>query len=93
LYQDARSRHALDALKKLTEPLTQVIRDGQHQTIPSSELVPGDIFIVEEGNLIPADGTILQANDCSVNESILTGESFTVTKSVSDNDERNDELY
>ncbi|MBL7770770.1 MAG: cation-translocating P-type ATPase [Flavipsychrobacter sp.] len=93
LYQDARSRHALDALKKLTEPLTQVIRDGQHQNIPSSELVPGDIFIVEEGNLIPADGIILQANDCSVNESILTGESFTVTKSVSDSDELNDELY
>ncbi len=93
LYQDARSRHALDALKKLTEPLTQVIRDGQHQNIPSSELVPGDIFIVEEGNLIPADGIILQANDCSVNESILTGEAFTVSKSVSDSDELNDELY
>jgi Ca2+-transporting ATPase len=82
LYQDARSRHALDALKKLTQPLTQVIRDGRRQTIPSSELVPGDVFIVEEGNLIPADGTILQANDCSVNESILTGESFTVSKSA-----------
>lgn len=93
LYQDARSRHALDALKKLTEPLTQVIRDGQHQTIPSSELVPGDIFIVEEGNLIPADGIILQANDCSVNESILTGESFTVSKSVDSNGDHNNKLY
>ncbi|WP_290793930.1 cation-translocating P-type ATPase [Flavihumibacter sp. UBA7668] len=82
IYQDARSRHALDALKKLTEPVARVIRAGTEINIPSRELVPGDLFIVEEGGLIPADGKIIQANDCSVNESILTGESFTVSKEV-----------
>ncbi len=90
LYQDARSRHALEALNKLTEPLTQVIRDGIHQSIPSRELVPGDIIIVEEGNLIPADGQILKANDFTVNESILTGESFGVTKSAESTEENNE---
>lgn len=92
LYQDARSRHALEALNKLTEPLTQVIRDGIHQSIPSRELVPGDIIIVEEGNLIPADGQILKANDFTVNESILTGESFGVTKSA-ESTEGNNEVF
>ncbi len=82
LYQDARSRHALDALKKLTQPVARVIRDGMEIDLPSRELVPGDYFIVEEGGVIPADGQILQSNDCSVNESILTGESFTVSKEV-----------
>lgn len=92
LYQDARSRHALEALNKLTEPLIQVIRDGIHQSIPSRELVPGDIIIVEEGNLIPADGQILKANDFTVNESILTGESFGVTKSA-ESTEGNNEVF
>jgi Ca2+-transporting ATPase len=82
LYQDARSRHALDALKKLTEPVARVIRERKELYIPSRELVPGDVFIVEEGGLIPADGQILQANDCYVNEAILTGESFAVAKEM-----------
>ena len=78
LYQETRSRNALQALKKLTQPNSKVIREGQAREIPSEEIVPGDLIVVEEGNFIPADARIVQSNDFSVNESILTGESFAV---------------
>ncbi|MBZ5855966.1 cation-translocating P-type ATPase [Flavihumibacter profundi] len=80
IYQDARSRNALDALKKLTKPNAYVIREGEKMGIPLEDIVMGDIMIVEEGSSIPADGTIIQSNDFAVNESILTGESFPVIK-------------
>lgn len=80
IYQDNRSRNALEALKKLTQPTAWVIRDGVKTTIPLEEIVVGDIMVVEEGSIIPADGVIIQANDFFVNESILTGESFPVAK-------------
>jgi Ca2+-transporting ATPase len=81
IFQENRAKNALNALKKLTQPQSTVIRNGIQITIASEELVPGDLLVLEEGQLIPADGQILQANDFSVNESILTGESFQVSKS------------
>ncbi len=86
LYQDARSRNALAALKALTEPGCNAIRNGVTVEIKTEELVIGDYMVVEEGTLIPADGIIEQANDFSVNESILTGESLAVLKSESSED-------
>lgn len=80
LYQDVRSSKALEALKTFTEPKTKVIRRGIEQCIASEELVPGDIILLEEGNQVPADAEIIQENDLSVNESILTGESMPVEK-------------
>ncbi len=80
LYQDIRSTKALQALKKYTEPEVTVIRDSISKNIPSEDLVPGDVVIIEEGNNVPADATILQENDLSVNESIITGESLPVEK-------------
>lgn len=80
-YQENRSKKALEELKKLNEPLTRVLRDGADQFIPTEELVVGDFCIVEEGKTINADGKILHSNDFSVNESALTGESFSVYKS------------
>lgn len=80
LYQDSRSRNALDKLKNLTQPNCKVIRDSKIQEIKSEDLVIGDNLMVEEGTLITADGTIIHSNDFSVNESILTGESFVVYK-------------
>jgi len=80
LYQDSKSRMALEKLKKLTQANSQVIRNGTVIEIPSVELVVGDSLMVEEGNTIPADGTIVHSNDFSVNESILTGESLSVFK-------------
>ncbi len=89
IYQEMKSSLALAALKKFTEPKVKVIRDGKEQIILSEDLVPGDVIVLEEGNRIPADATVLQQNDFSVNESILTGESVPVEKS----DIANNELY
>ncbi len=80
LYQDSRSRNALEKLKDLTQPYCKVIRGGEIREIPSSEIVLGDSLVVEEGMAIAADATIVHANDFSVNESILTGESMPVAK-------------
>ena len=80
LYQDSRSRDALEKLKNFTQPTCKVIRDGEIIEISSEELVLGDSLVIEEGTLIAADGIIVRSNDFSVNESILTGESLSVEK-------------
>lgn len=82
-YQEARSKKALESLQKLTQPTSKAIRNGKQQEIKREEIVVGDVLVVEEGSSIPADGTILHANDFSVNESILTGESMPVSKTAS----------
>lgn len=79
-YQDNRSKKALEELEKLNEPLSVVIRDAQVVKIPTREIVVGDLCITEEGRMINADGVIVHSNDFSVNESSLTGESFSVFK-------------
>jgi Ca2+-transporting ATPase len=86
LYQDSRSRNALEKLKNFTEPRAKVVRDGQTIEINTDELVVDDCMVVEEGSSIPADGCIIQSNDFSVNESILTGESFAVFKDATKED-------
>lgn len=80
LYQDQRSRNALEKLKVFTQPSCKVIRGGEVRLLKGEELVMGDVVIVEEGNSIVADGQVLQSHDFSVNESILTGESLAVYK-------------
>lgn len=80
LYQDARSKNALEKLKDLSQPNCKVIRNDEIVEIKSEDLVVGDSLIVEEGTSVTADGTIVHSNDFSVNESILTGESFAVFK-------------
>ena len=86
LYQDSRSRNALAALKKLTQPHSKVLRNGETVEINSADIVIDDLLVVEEGTAISADGIIVQSNDFSVNESILTGESLSVFKSATDDD-------
>jgi Ca2+-transporting ATPase len=87
LYQESRSSKALASLKALTQPICKVIRNGMTEAVNREEVVVGDVMIVEEGNTIPADGIIIHSNDFSVNESILTGESFSVSKNQNDNKE------
>ncbi|MGR3857855.1 cation-translocating P-type ATPase [Chryseobacterium indologenes] len=87
-YQDNRSKKALEELEKLNEPLSKVIRDSKIIDIPTFEIAVGDLCITEEGNLINADGTIVHSNDFSVNESSLTGESFSVFKDSRSEDNR-----
>jgi Ca2+-transporting ATPase len=84
LYQDSKSRNALAALKMLTQPRCKVIRNGNTVEIKSEDIVINDIMLVEEGTTIPADGVIIQSNDFSVDESILTGESLSVFKYAAD---------
>ena len=80
LFQDSRSRRALDKLREFTRPTAKVIRNGRITEIKSEDLVVGDSLLVEEGTLVSADGEIVRAHDFSVNESILTGESMAVAK-------------
>ena len=83
-YQNSRSRNAIEKLKEFSKPNCKVIRNGETISIKTEELVVGDNLLVEEGTYIAADATIIQANDFSVNESILTGESFAVVKQNTD---------
>jgi Ca2+-transporting ATPase len=84
VYQEVKSSRALHALQQLTEPKVKVIRDNAEVLLPVEQLVPGDIILLEEGMKIPADAIVLQQNDLSVNEAIITGESFPVAKSGTD---------
>ena len=80
VYQDRRSRNALEKLKSFSQPFSKVIRAGNLLSINSEEMVVGDAMLVEEGSLVTADGIIVHSNDFSVNESVLTGESFPIQK-------------
>jgi Ca2+-transporting ATPase len=82
IFQEQKSRTAVAALKKLSTPKAKVIRNGLDQEIISDELVIGDLLKVADGSLIPADAEIILLNDFSVNESILTGESLPILKSL-----------
>lgn len=80
LFQESRSRKALDALKKFTAAKTKVIRNNEVFETDPVNIVPGDYVIAEEGSIIPADGLVAQSNDFSVDESLLTGESMPVNR-------------
>jgi Ca2+-transporting ATPase len=78
--QERRAEQALAALKKLATPDAQVVRNAQRQSIPSSQLVPGDIVLLEAGNYVPADIRLLEAANLRIEEAALTGESVAVQK-------------
>jgi P-type Ca2+ transporter type 2C len=82
--QEQRANKSLYALKKMVQPRAFVIRDGVKSQIPSEEVVPGDICILNQGDKIPADGEIIKENRLYINESLLTGESVSVNKKVGD---------
>lgn len=86
LFQNSRSKNALKKLRKFAEPTCRVIRDGSIVDLKSEDLVVGDSLVIEEGGLIAADGIIVQSNDFSVNESILTGEALSVFKDKNSTD-------
>ena len=83
IVQERRAEEALAALKKLAAPDAQVMRDGHRASIPSYELVPGDLVFLEAGNFIPADIRLLEAVNLRVEEASLTGESQAVQKNAS----------
>ena len=78
--QHVKAEKSLDSLKSLTSPSAKVIRDGQKIEIDSRDVVPGDIIVLEAGDLVVADGRIIHSYSLQVNESSLTGESTNVEK-------------
>jgi len=78
--QERRAERALAALRKLAAPEAHVIRDGSRQVIPASQLVPGDVVILEAGNYVPADVRLVEAVNLRIDESALTGESHPAHK-------------
>ncbi len=85
--QEYRAEKSLKALKELTAPTAQVIRNGNREEIPATRLVPGDIVYFESGDRIPADIRILEAHGLHIDESPLTGESVPVHKEAATIDE------
>jgi len=80
LYQERKSERALAALRKLSSPRALVLRNSLEKRIAATELVPGDLIILHEGDRVPADGILLQCSNLSIDESLLTGESFPSKK-------------
>ncbi len=80
--QEFRAEKAVTALRQLATPIATVIRSNLTQQIPSPELVPGDIVLLEAGNSVPADLRLVEIHSLRIEESSLTGESAAVDKSV-----------
>lgn len=80
LVQESKTEKSLEALKNMSSPIAKVFRDGVIKNIPGRELVVGDIISVSEGDRIPADAILLYDNNLGVDESLLTGESLSVSK-------------
>lgn len=79
-FQERKSERALNALKDLATPRALVIRNGEEIRIPGREVVTGDLLVLQEGDRIPADATVLECVSLQVDESLLTGESVPVRK-------------
>ena len=82
IIQEAKAEKSLEALKKMTAPVVKVKREGRVRQIKSSELVPGDIVILEAGNFVPADCRLINAVNLKAEESSLTGETVPVEKNA-----------
>jgi Ca2+-transporting ATPase len=82
--QERKAERALEALRDLSSPRALVIRDGERVRIAGRDVVRGDLLLVAEGDRVPADARLVDATDCGVDESLLTGESLPVAKRAGD---------
>ncbi len=80
--QDYRAEKSLEALRELATPDATVVRDGRRSTVPASEVVPGDVIVIEQGDAVPADARLVETTELATNESALTGESESVPKEI-----------
>lgn len=78
--QEYRAESSLSALNQRISKLSKVIRDGDQVEIPTEQIVPGDLIVLDSGTRVPADGDILDANELQIDEAVLTGESEPVLK-------------
>jgi len=79
-YQERKTERALEALRELASPRARVLRDGEWESVPSREVVVGDVVLVKEGDRVPADALVQNGNNLMADESLLTGESVPVRK-------------
>jgi len=77
-----RAEKAMEALRSMTTPNARILRDGKPTVIPAERVVPGDILLLEAGDLVPADSRVLEARNLALDESSLTGESMPVEKNT-----------
>lgn len=82
--QEKKANNALSALKKMIHAQCRVVRDGELIKIEVSEIVPGDLIFLKQGEKIPADGKIIESSRLAISEAVLTGESIPVKKSEDD---------
>ncbi len=80
--QEYKAERAIELLRKLTTLNTKVIRDNKQIEIPSSQVVPGDIIVLESGDKVPADLRLIEVNNLQTDEAALTGESNPITKTI-----------
>ncbi len=80
-YQERKSEKALAALRELSSPRALVIRGGVERRVSATQIVPGDLVVLCEGDRVPADGVVLRSSGFRIDESLLTGESFPANKS------------
>jgi len=78
--QEGKAQNALLALQRFTETSATVVRDGRELVVPDTEVMPGDIIVLQEGEKVPADARIIFANTLKIDEASLTGESEPMTK-------------
>jgi Mg2+-importing ATPase len=78
--QENNAHNASDKLRAQVTLKTDILRDGQKKSIPTEQVVPGDVVILSAGSLIPADGVVLEAKDFFISQAVLTGETFPVEK-------------
>jgi len=79
-FQEFNANNAADKLKEQLSFNSNVLRDGKPKSIPTEQVVPGDVVLLAAGSLIPADGLVVEARDFFVNQAVLTGETFPVEK-------------
>ena len=82
--QDYKAEKTIEALQKIATPKTRIYRDGKEQELPITRIVPGDLLILEEGNVIPADCKLTKTLSLELDESTLTGESNSIKKKNGD---------
>lgn len=80
--QEFRAEKAMDALSQLATPMATVIRNRKPEQLSSREIVPGDLVVLEAGNLVPADMRLMEVHSLQIEESSLTGESIPIDKSI-----------